>query len=360
MNRSKGASKSICFLWVTKGYPVYWAESPEEVPAWDVSRGFPLSVGADLIKKVASNEMSEIKLLCSLLRYEPDYSDGAAVWTPSEAPSHAYKHAYPRLVRASFAKRVIGDYRHDEDIIGEIAPLAQYVEGWRVEKPERAQKNKASKESDGIKKTLKNKILKLAKKYGEPHPGHNTLAAWLSLIGRVNVHLKALYDLQIDQFGVQEIPEKLEARRKMIERGIGRSTLGNYVCERELSEVENLIVMAQGRNTARAMRDKVAERLFSTFGNVIADPRYEGHRTSFTPRGVIVECPVDEWIGFKLSELWRNNVIVKRCHGCKVLYIPTRKGNVYCKRGTCADKRWRERQARAEKAEVARQAGGTT
>lgn len=360
MNRSEDASKSICFLWVAKGYLVYWAESPEQVPAWDVSRGFPLTAGADLIKGAASNGTCKIELLRSLLRYERDYLDKAAVWTPSEAPLHDYKHAYPRLVRASFAKRVVGDYRHDEDIIGEIAPLAQYVEGWRVEKPERTQKNKASKERDEIGKRLKNKILKLAKKYGEPHPGYNTLAAWLSLIGRVNVHLKTLYDLQIDQFGVQEIPEKLEERRKMIERGIGRSTLGNYVCERELSEVENLIVMAQGRKTARAMRDKVAERLFSTFGNVIADPRYEGHRTRFTPRGVIVECPVDEWIGFKLSELWRNNITVKRCHGCKALYPPTRKGNVYCKGGTCADKRWRERQARAKKSEVARQAGSTT
>ena len=82
MSKAQNDAQTVSFFWAPYSYKVRWVETPEDVPVWDVSRGFPLTVGMDSgsVDKVSS----QLELLRKLLKLgHVAYKDTAATWEPS-------------------------------------------------------------------------------------------------------------------------------------------------------------------------------------------------------------------------------------------------------------------------------------
>ncbi len=202
MTRVKNNAQTISFFWSPFGYKARWADSPEDVPIWDLSRGFPLSVGMDSAPATALKVGDQLELLRTLLHHgHVAYKDSAATWEPLPPPAKGY----PRLVRDT-DKKVTGFFRTTEDVIGDIGTLAKYILAWRADDPV---------------EILKRKILELNEKYGAPYGvkenarTHNTLEAWLCLAVIVNVHLRAMHEFKV--LGYELMVNGLESRRASLE-----------------------------------------------------------------------------------------------------------------------------------------------
>lgn len=238
MKRVKNEDNAFKPLWLAPNYPVHWAENPSEVTQWDVSRGVPLSGGLN-----GRNE-SELRSAASgFLREQMARDDFDPVLGMSKreyelqnsfsSPSRrAPAEGYPRLVRANFDKAECGELQHSEDVLGELSPLARprFLENWRAGKPAQV---------------LLNKIAKAASKYGPPFtPTGNTLLAWLALIIHVDIHTRALRDLQTSPDGLQAMIEGLEERyrevKQRIRARIGETPEVRYVDRHPLNAREKM------------------------------------------------------------------------------------------------------------------------
>lgn len=191
-NRRKKYANTISFLWQPAGYPVRWADSPDEVPPWDITRGFSITAGFHGYKARRNIGSYSIEELRKFLYYDPGDVDGpsfdkAYSWEPSSAPTEGY----PRLVRRDCEDSASEIYRHEENVLGDLAPFGSdlYLDSWRAGNPA---------------KILRRKIAFLAEKYGAPYRRDgNTLFAWLALLTYVNIHLTAAGALGNDLYGYE-------------------------------------------------------------------------------------------------------------------------------------------------------------
>ena len=347
MNRVKHNAQTISFFWAPFGYKARWADAPEEVPIWDLSRGFPLSVGMDSAPSAAVKASNQLELLRALLRHgHVDYKDSAATWEPLPPPAEGY----PRLVRDT-DKMVLGYFRTTEDVIGDIGTLAKDIPAWRAGDPV---------------KVLKRKVLELNEKYGAPYGVdengriHNTLEAWLRLVVMVSVHTQAMHEFKVLGYelmlnGLESKRASLESQRVFDEEAYRRANeaieyttpgkpfsvwspeafmLRNLdeVERIELLSTENLLRAAQdAQEDAEAFRKRVADELYKTFNvNVTLDPE-----------GVIIRESLHFWACHKLSQMWLHGAEVRACAACGQLFVPKRGNTIYCK-PSCADGRYRE------------------
>ena len=154
-------TSSVTFNWAARKFPVKWADRPEDVPEWDVSRGY----GGPYLNK---EEWEEYRR-----------SQG---FVPGPPPVDGY----PRLVRIPGEKGVdIGTYNlgAPQGVANKLARLYPYV----LHMHER-----------GKEQTLKRKILELAKAY-TPYahytPDGLTLRMWALAISRVWAALQVAHRL---------------------------------------------------------------------------------------------------------------------------------------------------------------------
>ncbi len=352
MNREKSIGKSISFFWAPKPYPFQWAESPDEVPPWDASRGFPADVGADVKRRPEPANPYEVSSLRPFLRDHVDYVDRVETWEPTPAPTKGY----PRLIRKSVKMMPLPlYYRHEDDIVGALAPLAKYIQAWREDKPV---------------KVLRNKILELAERYGPPNEAkENTLEVWLELITFVDVHLSALRDFKLygyegmltelayrcDELEKLKIVDEDATRRafELAEKKYDPSKppfntplpvmiqdLGSiqhskwWYTRRLLWVYERL---AKGNHSPQSYRTEVADDLFNSFSLLMKQNDWD-YLIEFAPWGTILHCPIKPWVAFKLSELWRHEAPVEACPVCGMLFARTHGNQKYCRGGTCAGK----------------------
>lgn len=190
-------------------YPVRWAGKPDDVPLWDASRGFSLTAAAECaavregispfsvehLRRMADNDY---ELYSLPERTEP--------WNPSPAPTEGY----PRLVRSNCERIVLGTYRHDEDVLGELAPFGRdkYLDPWRAGKPATV---------------LQRKIMEFAEKYGAPYRREeNTLFAWLALLVHIDIHHTAVRALGKDVHGYEVMLSALDFRYEGVKDRIAR------------------------------------------------------------------------------------------------------------------------------------------
>jgi hypothetical protein len=126
--------------------------------------------------------------------------------------------------------------------------------------------------------------------------------------------------------------------------------------EKELTEIEMLVYVAVtaekdaklfGKSVTSLYRCEMAARMydhrFASSVNGTGHGDDAGLLMLSFHRGMRLFCPVGFWIGYHLSELWRIGQYVERCPVCGTLFIPTRNNTKYCKRGTCADKAYRDK-----------------
>lgn len=350
MNTVKNVTQTVSFLWAATGYEARWAEEPEDVPVWDVSRDFPLEVGMERAPRFKMS--SQLELLRYLLKVgHKDYRDAAASWEPLPAPDKNEKPShYPRLVRATLDHSSHGCFRTNENVLKDIGKVTKpkYITAWRDGKPV---------------EVLKNKILKLNEKYGSPHrPEDNTLENWLKLIVQVQAHTKAfsLYRTDgIDGLHRHLIDRKteIEAKRVIDEIATARVMEPNRtspagepspessnrpfefhsfpvlshdideVGRVELLEIDKMLRAFQaavqsddGDNAA--FRRQVANNLYSTYDL----------KVSLTADGIIAKAGLGFWVSHKLSEHWLYGGKPKACANpnCRQALTSKRPNSLYC------------------------------
>lgn len=319
VNRAENPAKTISFTWAPLVYPVRWAETPEEVPEWDVSRG------------------------CPWHEWRPHERPPPPGIKPSPYPNWEVRpppeSGYPRLVRQSLKDQVRPRSRTRHDIISELAPLYRYVEAWRCGKPV---------------KVLKKKVLTLAGVYGAPDSDYEdtTLEAWLKVIAYVHTHVSALRDLQVNGYELTApklLKQKAELDAKKYRdtdaehqrpppNDVGPNgeklitvTAPIYRNERDaIQESEHFALLqlcgavkdADAKparypesNSTTAFRLAVAKSLYNTgFGASIG--RGKNEYVTFSGFGVLVRCSVRRWVKYKLAEMWRLGAEVKTCPVC--------------------------------------------
>jgi hypothetical protein len=371
MNREQKPSKTISLKWIPTVYPTRWAELPDEVPNFDPSRGMPLDF------------------------YDFDLKKGHDITAPPTS-------GYPRLVRVSpvdpqlEALELIetegvleedlvteneflnlGSYTPvdmaNEDVIGDIVTIA--TDAWLTGKYPRR---------------LKNTVYRLAQKYGPPYRHEeNTLAAWKKLAIEVRTELWLCRELQVNDYELAKATMVKKANGLAIEilresseqsgppvsaetdSDLGRRMLPDTVVLGfsyrgdpddmryiELSKLLKLwtwarraerVAKTEGVRLAEAFRRTLAEERYNDFGralNASADAIIRS-QVVFTAHGIRIDCTLSTWLDYKLSEMWRTNQTVAICPICGSLFPVVRKNRKYCRRGSCADKHYRNQRQRA-------------
>lgn len=354
MNSPESVTKPITFQWMPTPYPVKWADSSEEVPEWDVSRGFPLSVGMHSALGAAAEANNELEVLRLLLRNgHVGYKDSASTWEPLPSPDKDY----PRLVRASLNVHTYGEQRHEYPVLTDLARLHRYIPAWRQGKDTAV---------------LRREVLRLSSLYGMASREGNTLTAWLKLSAEVVLH-KRLYralstggfegldgewstaytsltdreEVDAEEYKrrrrkADEAPR--DPRRPFLSAVAATPILSNLdaIERHELSYLQGVSSWVGKENTKSAVKQALSYGLYDAFGMTFHVRGDESTKLLHQHWGVRAYCDLSIWVNFALSEMWRGNKSMQQCEGCGTLYVPVRSGTKYCRR-TCAVKAYRRK-----------------
>ena len=335
-------------IWGAKGYEAIWVETPEDVPPWDPSRGFPLEVGANVVhgavQKKALKDLTGIEELRFLLKYDSRYGRHAATWEPDPAPAECY----PRLVRKDVARFANLYNRTQEDVTRDLHSLVKHVLELREGKPI---------------DVLKSKILELNAKYGAPYsPRDNSLEAWLKLAIEVDVHLKAMARLKGSNFPatydwLKDARKNLGKKRDFDQIGYARATEEvKRNAERVAQPVNPHSYMFKSLNALEEWKFWVLDGLLSVarkaggsaeaFRNLASANIYGSCRATATMQQgqVIHEAPLYFFVHTKLAEKWRNDANVRLCQWCSEPIPNARKQTKWCRGGSCRNRALRQRE----------------
>lgn len=350
MKTRKNVTQSVTFSWRPEAFPVRWAYTTEEVPPWDITRGFPanapIGLGlveleikeADVPKPVfrwlmphpileVPEHTSDIEMLRTILREHPEYRDRADEWKPSPPPAKGY----PRLVRETFTKDALGgSLRNGIDVIAELQSVL------------------CDDDKDPpILKPKMNEIAQLASFFGAPEgTKHNTLEAWLRLIWRLKGHLQVMEALQL--YGLEEVRKQArenELRADALITTRQRESIGEQEVIRVWQDMYDIL-------RRERFRDEVAFRL-SVARALQLDFRWQLEEASDGYSPVVPALNnfdfegsfgVRAWSIFCLRNKWLNPGNLRRCEGCGNVFVSRK--NALCCHSRCR-KRKKEKIARS-------------
>lgn len=373
MNRAENDVQTICFFWVPLVYPVVWAETPKEVPEWDMSRGCPWH------KERPNGDKPHEYRITMDVRNNRVWREHNPEWAkPDWEVKPPPEDGYPRLVRQSLKDRVIPRSRTQHDILGKLAPLYRHFEPWRAGKPV---------------KVLRNEVLELAETYGAPTGRYEsiTLESWLKVASEVHTHIDTLRSLQLDGNCYELIRDDLlkrkveldGKRRKLVDEDALREWRLNLAFRDErdavakgehaalavfcssIKDTDKRLAEDSEANGTMVFRKAVAQDLYNNgFGATLGrqdegDKKAFSEYVTFTEFGIRVRCSVSHWVAYKLAELWRHGAQVRLCPVCGTPFAPTRRDTKYCPGGNCADGQYRKtekgRAAQARRREARKQ-----
>lgn len=332
MSGRKNDAQTVAFFWRPFVYPMQWAERPEDVPDWDMTRGCPWDRWQPH-EDTYYQRVLNIDRASGYGRWEHDPDGSKPDWEVTPPPATGY----PRLVRRSLKDRVIEAPRTRDDVVGELA-LKMFRDGvnaWR----------------DGKQTVkLKEKVLELSERYGPVWSMEdNTLEAWLACAAFVQAHMRASEFLEerspffaesddytsdvstVDKLRLEK--ERLEAKRGAINGGVNALNGLDAVDRAELSAFLSLYRAAKRTETeekpVEAFRLEVSQDLYGNkFGEVAG--RGKDEHLAFRNAGVVLRCSVGKWVFYKLAEWWRHGSFVRICPACRTLFPPSRSNKKYC------------------------------
>ena len=240
------------------------------------------------------------------------------------------------------------EYRHADDVLTELSNIARLIPAWR--------------EGRQLER-LEALIAPLRTRYGSPcHPDQNDDPVWLALATKVATHLQAANDLRIN--GLELMVQQLSDRHALLSpvwdshaarrayRKLGPLAVARIdpirphdeIEAREYAELGLLLTATEQADTPQSFKRIVGDQLFAAFSGMVAGPGVTGSRLIPTPTGTVVETSLGIWATYLLSRMWHGGADVRPCDGCGALFLPGRKGRVYCRK-TCADRAYRRRNA---------------
>lgn len=276
-----------------------WAHSPEEVPAWDVTRGFPLR---EPMAAIDFSDGAELAVMRELL------SDPA--WTPAPPPISGY----PRLVREGMREpaRTYGYGHEGAAVIAALQSIARHFE--LDETPPFSGKR------------LENEVLAVANKYGAPmKPEDNTLSEWVRLAVWVAAHLESMQVLQDESpDALREHLAAMEARWRSVpdpfrpgQRGMG----GPYLYLRSWVDRDPAAPQRYIRGQLMGMATGVTGLVYFNDIEQFGLP-----------------MSLREQANLALAAAWVMNAPVGVCEGCGRAFLVTRRDRRFC-HARCRQKR---------------------
>lgn len=294
MNGRKKQQKPLDFRWLAKPFQAAWACSPEQVPMWDVARGFPVSA------PLFSIEIDE--------PYTIDLHDLRQIaskdsWQPDPAPLEGY----PRLVRANCLDAVSSRYCDQVDILNRLTRLL------RKEPPCQ---------------WIMGEILELHAEVGPVQRTNytdNTLESWLTLARIVQAHMKAR-DI-LDLLGYSAMRDELKelertCRQRHKEGHKSYATLARDM-PREAHEVDD--EQEYRRHTLKRCRSHVGKVSVATDEDTLTQI-------------FVATVPLYDWVIYKIGDIWEPSAEIAECVGCGMYFLSRRKGKLTCG-GACRNRK---------------------
>jgi hypothetical protein len=300
MSKSKNVSKIVSFVYLAAAYPQRWAQTPDEVPVWDVSRGFPETRGG---RQVADG-LAPVPFVL-----------GDEVVQPDPPP----REGYPRLVRASLEAPRVRNCVH-ESVVNALSGLAKHA----LQSPPR--------------KSLLADIKRVAEQYGVPHgPQSNTLSAWvqLALIADAQVRAKA----ELDRDGFEMLALFLEHEHQPWGgRRVSQSGAAWYALPATPGSWGGPWEMLRGyiahASTPHEYKEAIAKMNLEFFAMAVEDHIETRLPGIWTDPGIYLSGGIRGLLHYQLAELWLDNVAIRECDVCKRVFIPTNTKHRRCT-GAC-------------------------
>ena len=296
MSGRKKRQKALPFLWTGHPYQAVWAHSPEEVPIWDTSRGFPRDT--PLMPFTVTRPASDLEVLRALLDDDS--------WVPSAPPEVGY----PRLVRANYTDPALPCGRDQTEKIqaskhAEADILNRLVRLLRKDSPD---------------KWTMNAVLELHAAVGPVNrggKGDTSLESWLNLARLVKAHMTARNVL--DLWGLSAMQEKAESESQEWKREYGM----------EYNPYGTIASTSSGVPNKRAFLLKMLELASGRIGRVeiVTD-------ADTLNDALLTTTPLYNWVNYRIGDIWEPSAKVAECEACSNLFLPGRRGRYYCD-GAC-------------------------
>ena len=168
-----------------------WAATPEDVPPWDASRGFPLNASVRLSEEGGNT----ITTLSDVMGQD---------WQPEPPPTWD---CYPKFVRTNAAPTIIrrGDGPEDTNLLQELHTLASLALECVQDAPSPLLAQQQLAKTDN---QFRDHLLEFANNYGplSDDPGRDGFTDWLSLVFGVASHLETLEHLAVAEQVVNSNP----------------------------------------------------------------------------------------------------------------------------------------------------------
>lgn len=339
---SETVTRSVTIVWRPARFPMRWAESPEDVPTFDPSRGGdPFYEGIDF----DLGEGEQIRVL------PEDLGGGASppqpMWhTDADLAPDAIAVSisgpnYPRLVRASYPERFSGKPLHSP--LEEIAALTP-----EAGDEEFMGQAKAAAEAFG------------PLSFSEADA---SLEGWRLRSRQLAAHLRLLAQLQAaEEYWVRGKGAASAHELDREDRDLFRREIESMPPELAIPMPSELEMLIAGSADLGEFRVRLAEIYWEAFGHQL---RPYGHGGGFadkssvtaalqrplvdvgSPGQLVVRCGA---LGWSLYELWRSASEVHEirvCPACSRLFHPTRRDKKTCSHA-CRTRLYRTRKELAE------------
>lgn len=309
MSNQKKRKKPLDFDWLSKPYEAVWARTPDEVPVWDASRGFPIdepklevtesyvmdmvAVLNELIRRGIRDSISHVDFLGLIL--------GDLSWRPLPPPTEGY----PRLVRANYIVPVKTRVCNDTEVINAFVRLLR---------------DEPKPPSLWVMKD----IAELNAQVGPVDVyRENTLESWLIFAKHVKAHLKVRRSLELGGYEAM-CKDVFQWHNERINNdkipNHDRVMYSDFYCK--------LVIHApSGEGTVG--QTTFLKRLTDSLGGNVHTLTF--YKSSFTSEGSYTsDIPLQQWVHRRLSAIWRPNAKILDCKGCGQPFYTTREGKSYC------------------------------
>ena len=280
-------TKTVTFSWVPDVYPLRWANTPDEVPIWDHSRGVP--VGHNLWWARGQVDLEDEAGI--IRKFREKLKD--ETWEPKAPPLHGY----PRLVWATPLDTGYMGIPPSHELLNDLSRLV-----W----------DRTHGFDFSVSKRLQNEILELSQKYGPindlDRPQANTYHEWLYWAYNVQAHVDAAGVVR--DLGYAKLLEYLGDMDMRWRTDLNDSL--NFLSSRASPYLALSFAHQPG---ARAFREEMARREFQrlSFGATTEIALNLGE--------LIFHVPITRWLGLELAEMWLGRGTLKTCDGCGRLFV---------------------------------------
>lgn len=297
--------KSVNLAWNPWKVPLRWCDKPEDVPFFDVSRGFPLFTSFWWGDEESFPFWEKILIRNSI----KEFIHGKA-WYPTPQV------VLPRLVRCNPLDDADSSIvKTNDQCLNELSVLTRYADYKDIYSS----------------KKIRDQIVKLNNRYGligDPQdPKSYEIDKWISVAKVVQANIDAMNALDIEG-SLEKFKDYAWEMVQKYANSVGNNTQ-NMESDLLKQEWFNIWFKASLNcpSTPKAFRQNIAAQ-----GGAILNASGTGE-LNIAKGTIVYNAPLEVWIRFKLAQAWLIPRITKHCTGCGRAFIAYNPSRVTCLNG---------------------------